>query len=337
MEENTGVSPHSSCSASDGGIALSWLNAPPAVHRVPIESLRTAITPRLESENAEHADRLAALDAPLPPIVVHRPTRWVIDGVHRLRAAELRGQEFIDVMFFDGGADDAFVLAVELNRSHGLPLSTADRRAAAARIIGSHPEWSDRRISAVTGLAASTVGSIRARSTDGAEQSNIRIGRDGRARPRDVAERRVRASELMATNPEASLREIAKAAGISLATAWDVRGRLSRGEPPVSTRRRRTTESAPDVSRLDKPAETVDLLKRDPSLRFTDAGRTLLRLLACCTVDEHEWDQMIESLPSHQRSTVARLARECAVTWQEFADRLAAQADAAPPSGPRSA
>ena len=68
----------------------------------------------------------------------------VIDGTHRLRAALLRGVDVIDVLYFDGPDADAFVLAVELNHTHGLPLSRADRTAAAERIIGSHPDWSDR-------------------------------------------------------------------------------------------------------------------------------------------------------------------------------------------------
>ncbi|WP_220378005.1 hypothetical protein [Streptomyces inhibens] len=47
----------------------------------------------------------------------------------------------IGVKFFDGSEKDAFVLAVESNVHHGLPLTLSDRTAAARRIVKSHPEW----------------------------------------------------------------------------------------------------------------------------------------------------------------------------------------------------
>jgi ParB-like chromosome segregation protein Spo0J len=55
----------------------------------------------------------------------------VIDGMHRLMAASLQGRESIDVMFFHGSEIDVFLRAVQENITHGLPLSQADRRAAA--------------------------------------------------------------------------------------------------------------------------------------------------------------------------------------------------------------
>src|SRR5256885_8556385 len=127
--------------------------------RVPIDSLLPADSPRLSGESMEHARVLAASEAVLPPIVVHRSTRRVIDGMHRLKAAALRGQSDIVVRFYEGDNDEAFIVAVETNIAHGLPLSLADRTAAAVRIIATRPQWSDRRIASITGLAATTVGS----------------------------------------------------------------------------------------------------------------------------------------------------------------------------------
>src|SRR5262249_14449183 len=133
---------------------------------------------------------LAEVHEDTPPIVVHRKTMRVIDGMHRLRAAVLRGADTIAVRFFDGSEQDAFVLAVELNHAHGLPLSQADRGAAAARIVRSHPHWSDRMIASRTGLSAKTVGGIRARASVEIPQSHARIGRDGRVRPVTTADAR---------------------------------------------------------------------------------------------------------------------------------------------------
>ncbi|MFD8814979.1 ParB/RepB/Spo0J family partition protein, partial [Streptomyces sp. NPDC059627] len=132
-----------------------------AVVSVPVLSLRPADSPRLNGEDKAHIMRLAEAETPLPPILVDRRSLQVIDGMHRLMAASLRGQETIDVIFFDGNEADIFLRAVQENVTHGLPLSRADRRAAAERIIASHPHLSDRVIGQTAGLAANTVAAIR--------------------------------------------------------------------------------------------------------------------------------------------------------------------------------
>src|SRR3954464_4429872 len=137
------------------------------VVEVDIGTLSTGASPRISGVDPEHVEALAAAQNPLPPITVHRSTGRIIDGLHRLRAVEIRGQQKIAVQYFDGDAADAFVLAVESNVTHGLPLTTADRKHAAARIIASHPQWSDRVIASVSGLAPGTVAEIRRRAPGG--------------------------------------------------------------------------------------------------------------------------------------------------------------------------
>jgi hypothetical protein len=288
--------------------------------RVPIGSLAPADSPRLTGESDEHAAVLAESDVNLPPIVVHRPTMRVIDGMHRLRAAALRGEDEITARFFDGPERDAFVLGVELNVAHGLPLSRADRVVAATRIIGSHPMWSDRMIAAATGLSPGTVAAVRKRSTEPGNRSNIRRGRDGRVRPVNGADGRRLAAELMAAHPNASLREIAEKAGIAASTALDVRRRLRTGEDPVAPRRRGSTARTPGDN-LDLTA-ALDILRRDPSLRFTEAGRTVLRWLDAYPANPAEWDRLASQLPSHSLNVVADLAAGTGRTWLEFANRL---------------
>lgn len=103
---------------------------------------------------------------------------------------------------------------------------------AAARIISSHPQMSDRVVGKTMGLAARTVVAIRRRSTDfGAAVE--RAGSDGRVRPLDRMKGRRRATALLTEHPGASLREVARGAGISPATVRDVRRRLKRGEEPA--------------------------------------------------------------------------------------------------------
>jgi len=306
----------------------------PTTRTIPLAALRPADSPRLVGEDEEHIRLLAESDRVLPPILVHGPSMRVIDGMHRIGAARLRGQDTIDVIFFDGNEDDAFVLAVKSNVAHGLPLSYADREAAVARIVTSHPDWSDRAIAATTGLAPGTVASVRGRMV-GLPKETARIGRDGRIRPLDSSDGRLVASRLIAARPEASLREIARTAGISPATVRDVRERLQRGEDPVPLRQARNGRQ---VRPADQPAEPVrdeserlstqernailQRLERDPSLRFAQSGHLVLRWLARRVITDEEWRDVAEAAPPHSAYIITALARRCAAEWLEFARQL---------------
>ena len=213
---------------------------------LPVTALRPADSPRRAGEDIGHIEMLASIEERLPPIVVHRASMRVIDGMHRLRAAKLRGDDRVEVRFFDGDEQEAFVLAVTANTTHGLPLSIGDRALATERIIASQPTWSDRAIAVAVGLGARTVGNIRRRMQDQAEVESVtaRTGRDGRVRPVDNSVGRLRASALIKQRPEASLREIAREAGVSPSTVRDVRLRLERGEDPLPQMRQRREKPA---------------------------------------------------------------------------------------------
>ncbi|WP_055545099.1 ParB/RepB/Spo0J family partition protein [Streptomyces kanamyceticus] len=312
--------------------------------RVPLDLLLPAVSPRIAGVDERHVRSLAGIEAPLPPIVVHRATLRVIDGTHRLLAARARGETDVEVQFFDGGEADAFVLAVALNNAQGLALSPADRSTAAARIIASHPHWSDRRIARVTGLAASTVGGVRRRSTARTAQPNARLGMDGRIRPQDIAQRRRLAGQFLAEQPGASLRTVAKAAGISLSTAHDVRTRLRAGDDPLPPALSRPTRppAAPDsaADAADRPAkpssarsprspgrapvaaDLLDRLRKDPSLRFTEDGRILLHWLGAAVLREHGAARFARCVPPHRTAAMAALARSCAEGWLRLAESL---------------
>ncbi|MEO6082284.1 MAG: transposase [Umezawaea sp.] len=64
---------------------------------------------RTNGEDPEHATALARSAVELPPVLVHRPTMRVLDGMHRLNAARLRGDRSIDVVFFDGDEPDPVI------------------------------------------------------------------------------------------------------------------------------------------------------------------------------------------------------------------------------------
>ncbi|MBS2966354.1 ParB N-terminal domain-containing protein [Actinocrinis puniceicyclus] len=285
---------------------------------VPVAVLVPGESPRLHGQDREHAARLAEVEGPLPPILVDRRTMQVIDGTHRLMAAELKGLTSIEVEFFDGSPADAFLRAVEANVAHGFPLSQADRRAAAERIVRSHPHLSDRAIAQTAGLAAKTVATIRRLTDDGA--GTVRVGLDGRVRPLSNVAGRRQVAALMAERPDASLRELARTAGISPATVADVRRRLQRGEDPIPTQpsepRPRPDWPAPP------PAWLLEKLVRDPSLRQNENGRRLLRLLRMNALGAKELSELGPSTPPHCRQLVRQLAQQYAQVWSAFAQDL---------------
>jgi hypothetical protein len=135
--------------------------------------------------------------------------------------------------------------------------------------------------------------------------------------------------------PGVALREVARATGLSAATVQDVRQRISRGEDPVPGRYRVTGDqetmpgaAAPRGSRTrrkDIPADRqalLAMLRDDPSLRLTEAGRHTLRWLHHHTVDTDGLDSLGGRLPDGWAPIVADLARSCATAWTKLAEQL---------------
>lgn len=295
------------------------------VFKVPISRLTVSDSPRSAGENAAHVQTLLESAGELPPIIVHRQTMNVIDGMHRLRAAVLRGDLEIEVRYFDGDERAAFLLAVKANVTHGLPLSLADRKAAAERILRGYPHLSDRMTAEIAGLSPKTVGVVRARLTEEIPQLTARIGKDGRARPLDRAQGRDVALGFLTEHPDASVHAVARAAGISRSTARAVREQWRNGgeEPPVGEPG--PQERSDVVTSLSRPTAAIGNLKtllRDPSLRHTNTGRMLLRLLDATVRGRGDWSRSADHLPLYCAPVVAEMARECAEAWREFAERL---------------
>lgn len=283
-----------------------------AVSTVSIRDLVRSDSPRLAGEDEEHSRRLAESDEPLPPILVHWPTMLVIDGLHRVRAAELRGERGIGARFLDCERDEIFVEMVRANVAHGLPLSLADRKAAVARVLTTHPHWSDRMIAGVTGLAHKTVGRIRRDLAGHLPEATTRVGRDGHSRPLGRGGRE-RAEELVRRDPGASLRTVARAAGVSVGTVHAVRRQLNL--------RNTTAPAVPDVTD-EQRAAVLRRLRADPSLRFTEAGRAVLALFSAHDIAGGEWRRLSDSVPAYWAPSLADLAHELAAAWQQFAAHL---------------
>jgi ParB-like chromosome segregation protein Spo0J len=297
--------------------------------KVRLDTLETGNSPRQDGISVEHVRSLAKAGEELPPILVQRSTRRVIDGMHRLAAALAKGQGEIAARFVDCTDEDAFVLAVVANINSGLPLPGADRRAAAARIMRHRPEASDRLIAKLAGLTPKAVGTIRRQASATLPKPARRVGRDGRLRPVNPSNGRRIASQILEADPDASLREIAKRAGISIGTAHDVREKVRQGSDPVSPKSRRCARCGAAERTAEPGGGSVDFelilrrLRRDPALRYSQSGRALLTWLSPPRlVSTADWQDVADAIPPHCSFEIIEIARGCAQAWSEFAAEL---------------
>ncbi|MCJ0871854.1 ParB N-terminal domain-containing protein [Streptomyces sp. AP-93] len=223
-----------------------------------VNALSAGVLLRRSGTDAAHIQLLvdAAGSTELPPVLVQIDGYRIIDGLHRLEAAKLRGDSSIKARFVDCSNSEALVIAMQANGSHGLPLSKADRVSGAQRVLSSHPDWSDRAVGRITGLSAKTIASMREKSGEGAPLDGKRIGQDGRRRPVGPGEGRRRAAEYIAAHPGAPLRQVARETDVSLGTVHDVSARLRRGESPERNGSR-TPDAAPQPLRSVHPAHPV--------------------------------------------------------------------------------
>ena len=338
---------------------ISYISSPTAIEQSPelnvaVSSLVPGFYLRHAGTNAAHVQLLAdaAGSTRLPPILVQKSGSRIIDGSHRVEAAKLRMDEYISARVIDCTDEEAFVLAVQSNTLHGLPLTKADRIVGAKRILASHPDWSDRAVAKVTGLSAKTVGVLRNRSTGNLPLLRKRLGRDGKRHPVSGTEGRMRAVDYINEHPDAPLRQVAREADVSLGTVHDVRERIRCGADPMigrlGTRREQSGErfsasslldhrsSADNASagtgkrstdnRQDAPQQSwlaiSAKLTNDPTLRYTEGGRAFLRWMAVHAAHAEEWREFIDAIPVHWLKDVNLIASGVSEEWRLFAEWL---------------
>jgi ParB-like chromosome segregation protein Spo0J len=313
---------------------------------VPVTSLVPGFHLRQDGTDAGHVRLLAdaAGSVRLPSILVQSRGSRIIDGMHRLEVAKLRGEWSISARIVDCTDEEALVLAVRSNTLHGLPLTRADRISSAKRILGAHPDWSDRAVAGITGLSAKAIASIRNSTTGGAQFNGKRLGRDGKRRPVTPGEGRRRAAEYIGAHPEASLREVARQTDVSLGTVHDVREELRRRaeqqtqSPPPAADRMTASAAAPPPRpapvRTIGPASGTRAAQRpawpmisaklagDPALRYTEGGRAFLRWMSAHSMQADEWREFVDAIPQHWLNDVGRIAAAMSEEWRQFAERL---------------
>jgi len=312
---------------------------------VPGFHLRTAGT------DAAHVRLLAdaAGTVQLPAILVQKNGMRIIDGMHRVAVAKLRGECVIRARIMDCSDEKALVLAVKSNTLHGLPLTKADRISSAKRILAEHPDWSDRKVAGIAGLSGKSIASLRNRSIGSAQCDGKRLGRDGKRRPVDAGEGRLRAAEYVRAHPEASVRQIASETEVSLGTAHNVRQKVRGGmdlaapepspregqavpvpvpvpaPPPVTNIGDRATAS---TARCLAWSAVVGKLAGDPTLKYTDGGRAFLRWMTQHAMQQDEWREFADAIPDRWLDEVRQAAAAMSDEWGKFASELGCRQEA---------
>jgi ParB-like chromosome segregation protein Spo0J len=343
------------CTDIDPTITDDYFNMMSSVEHLPQERLPVRIVtpgPYLREAGTNHAHVQLLADASstsaLPPILVQRSTHRVIDGMHRLAAAKLRGEETINACLIDCTDEEALVLAIRSNTLHGLPLSKADRISGAKRILVAHPDWSDRAVASVTGMSAKTIAVLRNRSSGEVISFEKRLGRDGKRRPVTPAMGRKRAAAYLDAHPDASLREVAREADVSVGTVHTVRRLMRHGadlaaqdavrpEPTVSkiaarpdstgTARQSVRTIGPSAQELRLPRQQAwsavsFKIANDPALRYTEGGRAFLRWMAQHALHAEDWRELVSAVPVHWAEDVGAIAESVSAEWHMFAAQL---------------
>jgi hypothetical protein len=254
----------------------------------------------------------------LPPILVHARTMRVIDGMHRVLAARSLGRRSICARLFHGSEAEAEVQAVFSNVSHGKPLTLADRQTAARNVLTCYPTWSDRRVAAVCGLSPKTVGRVRQECGATEEGPQLRLGRDGKARPSDPALLRRRIAQALEEHPHATVQEIVARTGASPGTVRDVRKRVRRGDNILPSRIA-DAQSNHNEQHHSRTVGDTAVVSRRGGPEFTEWFESQL------IDDDREWERFIEAVPLSRVYEVADTARSCAERWKRFADALEAR------------
>jgi hypothetical protein len=107
---------------------------------------------------------------------------------------------------------------------------------------------------------------------------------------------------------------------------------MNRGQEPthaasLPARRRsggRQAAASPRVT-LAASAEILRTLRSDPSLRFTENGRALIRVLDAQAAWARDAQRVLDNLPTHCMSMVLNAARACADVWREFVEGVEAR------------
>ncbi len=119
--------------------------------------LDRTLSPRRGGTDPEVVEHYAGIfkEVIWPPILVHRPTHKLLDGWHRVEAAQRAGVYALAVQWVDAKEEELFALAVKANLGHGVRLTREERYQAIARLR--RESWTEERIAETLGCSLGMV------------------------------------------------------------------------------------------------------------------------------------------------------------------------------------
>jgi ParB-like chromosome segregation protein Spo0J len=283
---------------------------------VPIGAVRVGPSPR-DGINVRQVAALVELDGEWEPILVRRSTMEIVDGRHRLSAAQRLGHSVVRIAYFDGTEAEARVEAVRLNVRHGLPLTLRERTTAARQLLTLCADWSDRQLGATCGLSPRTIARLRRPvdvETEGGSLAGPekRVGKDGRRYPTDASKQRADIRRILEEDQHASLRAVAARTGASPETVRSVRLTLAA--------ERKGHFEIPHIPVSTRPAAPT--LATDSACSSTPEGLDFAQWFDDHALDERQLAVMASSVPISRAYGVIDEARRRMALWSTFADVL---------------
>jgi transposase-like protein len=205
------------------------------------------------------------------------------------------------------------------------PGSRRERQRAVRAVLAAHPEWADRRIGTLCGVSPRTVGRLRAQlaetsGSDRIEWAEVRIGRDGRARPTDPAAQRERIVAALVERPDASLRDIARTVGVSPETVRSVRATLL-DDPDLAS------SPAPVIlAEWRAVRDRTEPWQPDHAFTSHEDGCLTAEFLERTDVRECDLERHVGAVPLSRVYEVSDEARRRAAFWSQLAERVEARA-----------
>ena len=257
------------------------------------------------------------------PILVSARTNHVIDGLHRLAAAERIGVTIVRAEFFHGSPAQEVCEFIRRN-GDAFDLSREHRQQALREVLDEHPEWADRRISEMCGMSPKAVARVRQRIVCGDAGTTSRVGRDGRSRPVDPVRQRILIVEALREAPESSLRMIARELGVSPETVRRVRLQLEDDRnlaTPCDTRSDIVIRA--EAQHHNAPPRSWN---DDHAFQSRVEGTETVEFLERTRVCEQDVTRYAQAVPLSRVYEIADEARRRAAVWARLADSVETRA-----------
>jgi ParB-like nuclease domain len=194
------------------------------------------------------------------------------------------------------------------------PFSPAAGRRMAGDLIAENPDAAIREIALRAGISPGTARDVRERLRNGLDPVPPRQRDASGSQPDESRTAGSQAAGFQAagSQPGASQPGASQPGG-SQPTGPQASGSQAGGDDDGAHERYLSARMTPRI---------LESLRNDPSLRYNETGRVLLRLLALHTMSPADWEQLISAVPLHRAQAVAQVARSSADAWREFAARL---------------